>query len=276
MKVRFKATPEKKTHLRDNLWLKRDGQTFDIPWQNAKKLFRDYPDNFERADVPKLGTPLTKLISTPLVSILIPQRGRPTQIKRCLELILENTSYPNYEVILICDRDDMDSVAGIPKDNRINVVIDPSKKRQMFVGKINYGFRVSKGSYIVYLANDVEVSKDWLIEAMKSMMGAFPDGMGLVAFNHGDPQKHAYHGLISKKFVDHYLKGNVFYPGYIHFWCDLELVAIAKRHNRFCFSPKSRVYHKPSKDNIHAEGWRQSYKQGANLLIERSKRGFPL
>ncbi|GAI15603.1 unnamed protein product, partial [marine sediment metagenome] len=47
MKLRFKATEEKKTHLRDNLWLKRDGQTFDVPWQNANKLMRDYPNNFE-------------------------------------------------------------------------------------------------------------------------------------------------------------------------------------------------------------------------------------
>jgi len=235
-----------------------------------------WPRNFLPLSSKKLPSLLTKLTSTPLVSILIPQRGRPAQIKRCLELIVANTNYPNYEVILICDRDDLALVKGISEHTRIKVVVDPSPKRQMFVGKANYGFRISKAPYLVYLANDVEVGKNWLTEAMKTMLGAFPGGVGLVGFNHGDPQKHAYHGLISRGFVNKYLKGNIFYPGYIHFWCDLELVAIAKKHNRFRFCPQAKVYHRSVRDNIHAEGWRASYQQGATLLIKRSKAGFPL
>lgn len=284
MRLIFFKTAEKQTHLGQDIRC-YNGNVADVAPKRGMQLLKAYPRNFFKLPplyknpcppLKKQGKPLAQLSSTPLVSILIPQRGRSAQIKRCLELILANTSYPNYEVILICDRDDLASVKGIPKHKRIKVIVDPSSKRQMFVGKVNYGFRISKGKFLVYLANDVEVTKDWLTEAMKTILGTFPGGVGLVAFNHGGRDKHAYHGLISRKFVNQYLKDNIFYPGYIHFWCDLELVAIAKKHNRFCFSPTARVYHKTVKDKIHAEGWRASYQRGANLLKRRSKAGFPL
>ncbi|GAJ18621.1 unnamed protein product [marine sediment metagenome] len=206
MRLIFKATERKPTHLANDARF-FDGNVKDLPPRRAEKLLQTYPDNFQIFGYPP---PLTKLSSTPLVSILIPQRGRPNHIKKCLELILKNTTYPNYEIILICDRDDMNSVATIPQHKKIKVVTDPFPTRQMFVGKINYGFRISTGEYLVYLANDIEVSKNWLSEAMKTMLGVFSDKAGLVGFNHGDPQKHAYHGLISRRFVNQYLKGNIF------------------------------------------------------------------
>lgn len=278
MRLIFSATLDCPSYLAEDVRA-YDGNVVTVPLQRGRQLLKNYSRNFRPFGSPslkRLNPPLKELHTHPLVDILIPQRGRPNQIKRCPELILKNTSYPNYGILVICDRDDLASVKEIPKHIRIKIVVDPSPGRQMFVGKVNYGFKISKAPYLVYLANDVEVGKNWLTEAMKTMLGSLFGGIGLVAFNHGDPQKHAYHGLISRKFVNQYLKGNIFYPGYIHFWCDLELVAIAKRHNRFCFSPKSRVFHKPIKDAIHAEGWRESYQQGASLLMKRSQMGFPL
>ena len=287
MRLIFCKTPTKESHLAEDMRV-YNGNVIDVSLKRGRQLLKSYPRNFRPFGSPllkkpnpplakPLGKPLAKLTSTPLVSILIPQRGRPNKIKRCLELILKNTSYPNYEVILICDRDDLASVKEIPKHPRIKIVVDPSPKRRMFVGKINYGFRASKGKFLVYLSNDVEVTKNWLTEAMKSMLGVFPPGGGLISLSHGSKRdKHAYHGLISKEFVNKFLKGNIFYPGYIHFWCDLELNEQARRYGRFYFCPTSTVYHKPVEDRLHAEGMVASFHQGANLLIKRRKEKFPL
>lgn len=52
VKLLFRATKEKKTHLRDSLWLK-DGNTAVVPWQNAKKLIEHWPENFFQIEVLK-------------------------------------------------------------------------------------------------------------------------------------------------------------------------------------------------------------------------------
>lgn len=228
-----------------------------------------------------------------MVSILIPQRGRPAQIKRCLELILQNTSYPNYEVILICDKDDLSSVSSAPKDKRVKIVIIPYKplppkktkpildgnlpQRPMYVEKINYAYKnIAKGDYIVYLANDVEVGKNWLTEAMKTMKEKPPDGVGgLVSFNDGVYEgEFAPHGLISRKFVEEFLGGYVLHPAYKHYYADSDLGTTAKRFKRFYYADKSVIHHKWASDDIRAP-MRRLAPRMKEVYFLRKKRGFP-
>lgn len=279
MRLIFFKTAEKKTHLGQDIRC-YDGNTVDVASKRGMQLLKTYPRNFFELPssyknpcppLKKQGQPLIQLNSTSLVSILIPQRGRPAQIKRCLELILANTSYPNYEVILICDRNDMDSVKDIPKDKRIGVVVDPSPTRQMFVGKANYGFKISKGEYIVYLGNDIEVGKNWLTEGVKALQGVFPDGMGVIGPNPTGP----YHGLVSRKFIQKALHGRLFYPRYIHYHCDTELGMIAKQLNRFYWTPKFVTVDKCPHDELWKEGQTKTMKQGADLFLKRRLIGFP-
>lgn len=273
MRLIFKATERKPTHLANDVRF-FDGNVKDLPPRRAEKLLQTYPDNFQIFGYPP---PLTKLNSTPLVSILIPQRGRPAYIKKCLELILKNTSYPDYEVILICDRDDMDSIATIPQDKKIKVVIDPSPVRQMFVGKINYGFRISKASYVVYLANDIEVKRNWLTEAIKTIKDKPPDDIGgLVSFNDGVYNGTlAPHGLISRKFVEESLGGSILHPAYKHYWSDRELTKIAQRLRRYFYADKSFIFHNRVYDDLQSEGQKSGDEDGKVFHLHQ-KAGFPL
>ena len=278
------------------------------------------------------------------ISILIPQRGRPAQTKKCVELILKNTSYPDYEVILICDEDDLSSVSLVPKDERVKIITIPYKplppqkmnpvidgnllfkatenmrsylatdikvwdgntvkvsparakqlikaypenfsplnytedipQRPMYVKKINYAYKnIAKGDYIVYLANDVEVDKNWLTEAVKTLKEKSPDDVGgLVSFNDGVYEgKFAPHGLISRKFVEKFLGGYVLHPAYVHYYADSDLGTIAKRFKRYYYADKSIIYHKWANDGIRAPMRRIAarMKEVHNL---RKKRGFP-
>ena len=278
MRLIFFKTPDLTSYLAEDVRA-YDGNIVDVPLKRGMDLLKSYPHNFKELPplyknpcppLQKLGKPLVQLNSTPLVSILIPQRGRPAQIKRCLELILANTSYPNYEIILICDMDDMDSVVGISKDKRIKIVIDPSPTRQMFVGKINYGSKISKGEYIVYLGNDTEVGKNWLTEGVKALQGVFPDNMGVISAVKNSP----FHALVSRKFIEKALSRQLFYPGYRHYHCDTELGAIAKQLNRYYWEPKFIILDKCPRDELWREG-QKTMTQGANIFFKRNAIGFP-
>ena len=44
------------------------------------------------------------------VSILIPTRQRYKKLKKCIDKLFENTIYPNYEIVIIVDKDDVASL----------------------------------------------------------------------------------------------------------------------------------------------------------------------
>jgi len=219
------------------------------------------------------------------VSVLVPTRQRYKKLAKCLTKLFENTVYPNWEVVVITDKDDPESIDIIKKLPFIedeNVKIFTKEKREMYVGKINEGYHKTDSPLIVFLADDVEVQPNWLTEAVKTFNESFSDKMGLVSFQDEFDNKIAPHGLISRKYVDEYLDGNIFYPGYVHYWCDTELTVRSKRWGRFAHSPKSVTIHRSREgiddygkddDHIRREA-RTTLKQGENMLIFRQATGF--
>jgi len=212
------------------------------------------------------------------VSILIPTRQRYEKLRRCISSILENTEYPEYEIVVIVDFDDPGSVACIDFPNpRVKLICH--NRREMYVGKINLGYHRTKSPFVVYLADDVIVRKGWLTEAMKVMKDEL-NGLGLVSFNDWHYQERlAPHGLISRKFVRAYLNNDIFYPGYVHYWCDTELTVRAKSWKRFAYSPKSFVEHtredRPEdRDHLCKEG-EKTRQSGADLFTLRQWLEFP-
>ena len=139
MKVKFKATPEKKTHLRDNLWLKKDGQTFDIAWQNANKLMRDYPDNFERIvlSLKELGPPVHKPLKLSQITVLTIRYWPSGVLQRNL------LSYLPEEVEFIkLDNEHNKSWASIAK-------------------ALNYGVKKAKNDIVICAHEDMVFKKEW-------------------------------------------------------------------------------------------------------------------
>ena len=127
--------------------------------------------------------------TSPLISIIIPTRDRLDLIKPCVESILNSTTYPNYE-ILILDNQSKDPNAlmfleNISNDNRVNVI--PFDHSFNYAAMNNYGAHLAKGSLICFLNNDTEVlTSDWLLEMVRcfslnkvGVVGAqlrYPDG----------------------------------------------------------------------------------------------------
>ena len=103
----------------------------------------------------------------PLVSILIPTRNGLELIKQCVDSIIEKTTYPRYEILIIDNGSDetevLDYFSSLVTEPRVSVHIDnrPFNYSQLN----NSAVDIAKGNLICLLNNDIEVIEpDWLSE----------------------------------------------------------------------------------------------------------------
>ena len=116
-----------------------------------------------------------------LVSIIIPTRDYGSILHQCLISIFQNTTYPNYEVIVIDNGSveaETENIFNFWKQQkpeqfktyRLEIAFNYSRLN-------NYGVSQAKGEYLIFLNNDTKVqSSDWieaLVEqAKRSSIGA--------------------------------------------------------------------------------------------------------
>lgn len=100
-------------------------------------------------------------VDTPLVSIIIPTKDAPELIGPCLESIFKQTTYPNYEVVVVDNNTTDEQARFILSKHPIKIVefdlpFNYSKAN-------NLGVENASGEYIILLNNDTEiVTPDWI------------------------------------------------------------------------------------------------------------------
>lgn len=107
----------------------------------------------------------------PLVSIIIPTRNHIADLQRCVESILEKTTYGNFE-LLIVDNDSSEESARVFLDGLKQIA--PERIRVFdFTAPFNYSAinnfaaREARGDYLLLLNNDTAVlHEDWLDRMM--------------------------------------------------------------------------------------------------------------
>lgn len=120
-----------------------------------------------------------KLLKTPLISIIIPTKDNVKILKRCIDSILKNTSYPNYEIVIVnnnsTDEKTYDYFKELKRTSRIKIL--EYKKDFNFSAINNFAVKSAAGEIILFLNNDTEVIlKEWLSamleHAQRSEVGA--------------------------------------------------------------------------------------------------------
>ena len=116
---------------------------------------------------------------TPLASLVVPTRDRRDLLEACLDGLLNRTSYPSVEVVVI-DNDSVEPdavafLADLARDPRVTVLSFPGPFN--WAAMNNAGVGASSGEVVVLLNNDTEVlHADWLDElvgqAMRPDVGA--------------------------------------------------------------------------------------------------------
>lgn len=118
----------------------------------------------------QLGLYRTRFIRTydPLVSILIPNMDHVEDLRRCIDSLVEKTTYQNYEIILIENNSKEECTFAYYEELKAK---NPKVKIVTYTGTFNYsdinnfGASYANGEYYVLLNNDTRViNEDWLDE----------------------------------------------------------------------------------------------------------------
>lgn len=120
--------------------------------------------------------------TSPLVSIIIPTRDQLPLLQRCIESILEKTTYPNYEILIVDNhsqtseaREYLDGLSALGSD-QIRVLSDPGTFN--FSRMNNLAVAQARGEFVLLLNNDTAVfQSDWLDHMVRQ---GLRDGVGIV------------------------------------------------------------------------------------------------
>ena len=103
---------------------------------------------------------------TPLVSIVIPTKDNYELIKQCVDSIIECTSYPYFEVVIVdtgSTDERVEAYYKVVEENNPEIKIVYWKKPFNFSAVCNFGAVKAKGEYYLFLNNDTQVlSHDWI------------------------------------------------------------------------------------------------------------------
>jgi GT2 family glycosyltransferase len=112
------------------------------------------------------------IAGTPLVSIVIPTAGRLRQAGRrqvdlvaaCVRSVIQKTSYPHYELILVADPAGLQpTTVKALHGSHHRVVTDDTEGPFNFSRKINLGVAHAEGVHVVLFNDDLEViASEWL------------------------------------------------------------------------------------------------------------------
>lgn len=100
----------------------------------------------------------------PKISIIIINYKNFDYIKLCLESIYKNTSYPNYELIIVDNASDGKTVEFLKNfcNNNNNIKLILNENNLGFAKANNQAARIAEGKYLVLLNNDTIVSPGWI------------------------------------------------------------------------------------------------------------------
>lgn len=91
----------------------------------------------------------------PHISVLIPSRGRPLDLQRCVESVLA-CSHPSFEVIVV---EQGSPKTHLPEDPRLRHVVSTALGKS---AALNEGISLANGSLFAFTDDDCTVSVDWL------------------------------------------------------------------------------------------------------------------
>lgn len=105
----------------------------------------------------------------PLVSVIIPNKDEKETLRTCMEMLNNNTSYQNFEIIIIENNSTTDEIfryyKELSKDPRIHLLRWGKEFNYSAIN--NFGVAHAKGEYLLFLNNDIKsINPDWMEELL--------------------------------------------------------------------------------------------------------------
>lgn len=177
--------------------------------------------------------------------ILVPVLGRPHRVQPLLESIEETTPEP-HRVLFIANHDDSAELAAI---QAAGADVLPVAGRGTYPEKINAGYRATEDPLLFLAADDLRFHPGWLTAAQAPIDdGALVVGTNDLGNERVMAGEHATHSLVARSYCDKPggtadAAGTVLHEGYRHWYCDDELVGMAKKRGVWAHAADSWVEH---------------------------------
>jgi GT2 family glycosyltransferase/glycosyltransferase involved in cell wall biosynthesis len=121
-----------------------------------------------------------KILDSPLVTIIIPNKNKPDLLRACMQSIIGKTDYSRKEVIVVDNASDDPATFALYHELQAHpwITVRPYNKPFNYSSICNFGASFGKGELLLFLNNDIEaVSSDWLSELVRFAMRP---GVGIV------------------------------------------------------------------------------------------------
>ena len=105
----------------------------------------------------------------PLVSIIILNRNGLNHLKRLFKDFDKKTNYSNYEIIVVDNASEDDSVSYL-KSLDLDIKIIENEENQSFSKANNEASKIAEGEYLLFLNNDIEPTFGWLNELVGTIL----------------------------------------------------------------------------------------------------------
>lgn len=186
-----------------------------------------------------------RLLSNPLVSIIIPNKDHAEDLSRCVSSILDKSTYENFEIIIVENNSETEEIRSyyenIKRHPKVRIV---TYEGEFNYSKINnYGASFADGEYILLLNNDTQViTLNWIEEMLMYAQREDVGAVGAKLYYEDQTIQHAgiVLGLGAHRTAGHVHykvgKENVGYMGKLCYAQDMSAVTGA------CLLVKKRLY----------------------------------
>lgn len=166
----------------------------------AKKALAEHMErvglsgNVEDASIPSVYKMNYDIKGNPMISILIPNKDYIEDLSKCINSILEKSTYNNYEIIVIENNSELESTfayyKAIEQNEKVRVVYWESEFNYSAIN--NFGAKYAQGEYVLLLNNDMEIiSPDWLQEMLMFAQREDVGAVGAKLYYPDDTVQHA-------------------------------------------------------------------------------------
>ncbi|MEP7042441.1 MAG: glycosyltransferase family 2 protein [Dokdonella sp.] len=130
----------------------------------------------------------------PLVSIIIPTRDRLDLLRQCVDSILDRTTYPRYEIVIVdnqsAEQATLDYFAGLADQPLVKIVHHDGPFNYSRIN--NHAVSECSGSMVCLLNNDIEViTPEWLDELVGHAAQPEIGAVGAMLYYPNDTIQHA-------------------------------------------------------------------------------------
>lgn len=130
----------------------------------------------------------------PLVSVIIPNKDEKESLKKCLDSVMELTSYSNYEILIIENNSTSEEIfhyyEELKTNEKIRVIAWEGEFNYSAIN--NYAVSYARGEYLLFLNNDITViNPRWMEELLGHCQRKEVGAVGAKLYYPDDTIQHA-------------------------------------------------------------------------------------